>query len=119
MQLRRIERWIAVVRLIAVPFAIFQVAVSTGYPAGYERAAWVATGIFAIGAAGIFLFVRLDVSDRASLGLSVAAQLFDTAVVSAYVIVRVHTDEGLVGLGEATLAARWSGETSRSCVAMI
>jgi len=87
MQLRRIERWIAVVRLIAVPFAIFQVAVSTGYPAGYERAAWVATGIFAIGAAGIFLFVRLDVSDRASLGLSVAAQLFDTAVVSAYVIV--------------------------------
>ncbi|MFO0843171.1 MAG: hypothetical protein U0797_12375 [Gemmataceae bacterium] len=40
-------------------------------------------------------------------------------VVSAYVIVRVHTDEGLVGLGEATLAARWSGETSRSCVAQI
>ena len=29
---------------------------------------------------------------------------------SPYVIVRVHTDEGLVGLGEATLAPRWSGE---------
>src|SRR5437868_14839136 len=38
---------------------------------------------------------------------------------SDYVIVRVHTDEGLVGLGEATVAARWSGETSRSCVAAI
>lgn len=38
---------------------------------------------------------------------------------SPYVIVRIHTDEGLVGLGEATLAPRWSGETSASCVAAI
>ncbi len=40
-------------------------------------------------------------------------------VVSPYVLVRVHTDEGLVGLGEATVAPRWSGETSRSCVAAL
>ena len=40
-------------------------------------------------------------------------------VVSPYVIVRVHTDEGLIGLGEATLAPRWSGETSPGCVAGI
>ena len=40
-------------------------------------------------------------------------------VVSPYVIVRVHTDAGLVGLGEATLAPRWSGETSPGCVAVI
>ena len=38
---------------------------------------------------------------------------------SPYVIVRVHTDEGLVGLGEATLSPRWSGETSPGCVAAI
>jgi len=38
---------------------------------------------------------------------------------SPYVILRVHTDEGLVGLGEATVAPRWSGETSASCVAAI
>jgi len=38
---------------------------------------------------------------------------------SPYVIVRVHTDDGLVGLGEATLSPRWSGETSPSCVAAI
>jgi len=38
---------------------------------------------------------------------------------SPYVIVRVHSDEGLVGLGEATLAPRWSGETSPGCVAAI
>lgn len=40
-------------------------------------------------------------------------------VVSPYVLVRVHTDEGIIGLGEATLAPRWSGETSRSCVAAL
>lgn len=38
---------------------------------------------------------------------------------SPYVIVRVHTDDGLIGLGEATLAPRWSGETSESCLAAI
>ncbi len=38
---------------------------------------------------------------------------------SDYVIVRVHTDEGIVGLGEATVSALWSGETSASCVAAI
>ncbi len=38
---------------------------------------------------------------------------------SDYVVVRVYTDAGLVGLGEATVSALWSGETSRSCVAAI
>lgn len=33
---------------------------------------------------------------------------------SDYVIVRVYTDQGLVGLGEATVSALWSGETSTS-----
>ena len=40
-------------------------------------------------------------------------------VTSPYVIVRVHTDDGLVGLGEATVAPRWTGETSIGCVAAI
>jgi L-alanine-DL-glutamate epimerase-like enolase superfamily enzyme len=40
-------------------------------------------------------------------------------VTSDYVIVRVRTDSGLEGLGEATVAARWSGETSESCVATV
>jgi len=38
---------------------------------------------------------------------------------SPYVIVRVNTDTDLCGLGEATLAPRWSGETSESCLAAI
>jgi muconate cycloisomerase len=38
---------------------------------------------------------------------------------SDYVIVRLHTDAGLVGLGEATVSALWSGETSTSCAAAL
>jgi muconate cycloisomerase len=38
---------------------------------------------------------------------------------SDYVIVRLHTDDGPVGLGEATVSALWSGETSKSCVAAL
>lgn len=38
---------------------------------------------------------------------------------SPYVIVRIHTDQGLIGLGEATLAPRWSGETQAGCLAAI
>ena len=38
---------------------------------------------------------------------------------SDYVIVKLHTDDGLVGLGEATVSALWSGETSKSCVAAL
>lgn len=40
-------------------------------------------------------------------------------IVSPYVIVKIHTNTGLTGLGEATLAPRWSGETSPGCVAII
>lgn len=38
---------------------------------------------------------------------------------SPYVIVKVHTDEGIVGLGEATISGLWSGETQAGCVAAI
>ena len=38
---------------------------------------------------------------------------------SDYVIVKLHTDGGIVGLGEATVSALWSGETSKGCVAAL
>ncbi|HXD89111.1 MAG TPA: enolase C-terminal domain-like protein [Urbifossiella sp.] len=40
-------------------------------------------------------------------------------VVSPYVIVKVHTDAGIVGLGEATISGLWSGETQAGSVAAI
>ena len=39
--------------------------------------------------------------------------------VSPYVIVKVHTDAGIVGLGEATISGLWSGETQAGTVAAI
>lgn len=39
--------------------------------------------------------------------------------VSPYVLVKVHTDVGLVGLGEATISGLWSGETQAGSVAAI
>src|SRR5262245_50982961 len=38
---------------------------------------------------------------------------------SPYVIVKVHTDEGLVGLGEATISGLWSGETQLGTLSAI
>lgn len=38
---------------------------------------------------------------------------------SLFVLVRVHTDQGIIGLGEATISALWSGETQASTVAAI
>jgi hypothetical protein len=47
---RQIERWIAWVRLFAVPFAVFEVGViSSGYPPGYESWAWIITAVLASG----------------------------------------------------------------------
>lgn len=40
-------------------------------------------------------------------------------VMSPYVLVKVHTDEGLVGLGEATVSGLWSGESQASTMAAI
>jgi L-alanine-DL-glutamate epimerase-like enolase superfamily enzyme len=38
---------------------------------------------------------------------------------SLFVLVRVHTDQGIIGLGEATISALWSGETQGGTVAAI
>jgi len=40
-------------------------------------------------------------------------------VVSPYVLVRVHTDEGITGIGEGTLSPTWTGETRPGGLAVI
>ena len=40
-------------------------------------------------------------------------------IVSEYVIVRLHTDESVVGLGEATVQTLWSGESARTAVSLL
>jgi hypothetical protein len=80
-QARAIELWIARVRLVAVPFAVLEVGVlSEDYPAGYERLAWLATGVFALGA--VMLFVAAKNAYAPAVG--VTALLFDACVIAAF-----------------------------------
>ena len=56
-RLRRwqLERWISLVRLIALPWATVEVAFLSDYPSrGYEVAALVTTAVFAMGAVAFF-----------------------------------------------------------------
>jgi signal transduction histidine kinase len=81
-----LERSIAAVRLFAVPFAILQVAATTGVPQGWQTTGWIITAVLAVGAFAFALVVRRPLSDRGAFAVSLSAQVFDTAVASAYVI---------------------------------
>jgi signal transduction histidine kinase len=83
---RDIERWIAWVRVGAVPFACFQVAVGTGYPPGYLLWVWLSTAVFAVGAAALFLAVRGALAPDRLRRLGLVALAFDTAVITSYVL---------------------------------
>jgi signal transduction histidine kinase len=86
-QLRGLERWISLVRLIAFPFAVVSVAIAS-YPEGsWETWAWITTGIFLVGSIAFFVLARSDLGARHQFAQSLAAQIFDTAVVTGYVMV--------------------------------
>jgi hypothetical protein len=69
--------WIALGRLVAVPFAFAEVAIERGnYPPGYERWAWTTASAFAVGAVAIYL------TRQALAGL-----VLDALVVSAFVCI--------------------------------
>jgi signal transduction histidine kinase len=87
-RLRDTERWIAWVRVAAVPFAIVEVGLVTpDYPSGYKNWAWAATGLLAAGAALFFLLSRAEVFERAPLRIGALALALDTAVISVFVVI--------------------------------
>jgi signal transduction histidine kinase len=86
-QLRRTERWIANVRIGAVLFAVLQVALSTGYPSGYEADAWVITVVFAVGTGILFFLSRRDMPRRRQALLALTALAFDTGVICGYLLI--------------------------------
>jgi len=84
---RQIERWVAWVRLFAVPFAVVEVGViSIGYPPGYESWAWIITAVLGVGAVAFWLLARAELGLRAQKILGFAALGLDAGVVSAYVV---------------------------------
>ncbi|HEX7626647.1 MAG TPA: HAMP domain-containing sensor histidine kinase [Gaiellaceae bacterium] len=80
---RPLEWWIAVVRLLAVPFAILQVALTKQYPPGYERAAWILTAVLAVGAIALYASLRYG----HTLWFRIVAMVFDFGVISAFTVV--------------------------------
>jgi signal transduction histidine kinase len=86
-QLRGVERWISLVRLVAFPFVVVLVALAEHYPAGWEVWAWVTTVLFAAGSIFFFVIARTRLAAEHQFAQSLAAQIFDTTIVTAYVLV--------------------------------
>jgi signal transduction histidine kinase len=88
-RLRETERWIAWVRLAAVPFAIVEVSLlSNDYPSGYEGWAWATTGLLTVAGAGFFLLSRSSgLFARAPLRFGLLALAVDTLIVAAFVFI--------------------------------
>ncbi len=85
---RRLDVWIAGVRLLAVVWAVLEVGVVThDYPDGHLAAAWVVTGVLALGAIVLMALARREWTPRGRSLLGLAALVFDTAVIYAYVFI--------------------------------
>ena len=87
-RLRQQEIWIAWIRLLAIPWALFEVGVNVHeYPRGHEAGAWIVTAVLAAGALAFAWLARrpLDPNRRGQLGFLALA--FDTAVIYAYVFI--------------------------------
>ncbi len=82
----RAERWLAWIRVGAVPFAVFQAAITPGYPPGHAAWAWTTTGVLAVGAAVIWWLARRDLQPRALARLGFGALAFDFLIVSSFVL---------------------------------
>ena len=84
----QLERWISIVRLIAVPWALIEVALLIDFSSrGYEVAAWGVTGCLAAGAVVFFWAGRRGVPARYQPAVVFAGLVFDTAVMWAYALV--------------------------------
>jgi signal transduction histidine kinase len=76
-----LERWISAVRLGAVVFAVFQVALTHGYPGGYQPLAWGFTAVLGVGALALYAGAR-----RLGSWYAPAAMAFDFSIISAFVV---------------------------------
>ena len=87
-RLRETERWIAWVRLAAVPFAIVEVGLlSTDYPPGYEGRAWATTGLLAVAGVAFFLLSRWEGFASSPRLIGLLGLTVDTVIVTAFVLI--------------------------------
>ena len=87
-RLRRTETWIAWVRIFAVPFAAFEVAiVGDDHPSGYERWGWATAAALMLGAVAFFWLAHRNLDRKGLATIGFLALAFDTAIVYAFVFV--------------------------------
>jgi K+-sensing histidine kinase KdpD len=97
-RLHQAEMRIAVVRLLAVLFAALEVGIAKGgYPPGHERWAWVVTISFAVGSVVLFWLSRTKMRATTRRRIGAATLVFDTAVVSAFVLVFAFESDTTIG----------------------
>jgi signal transduction histidine kinase len=83
-----LERWISIIRLITVPWALIEVGLVTDFTSdGYKTAAWVVTAVLAAGAIVFFWVGRRGVSRSYQPSLCLAGLVFDTGVIWAYALI--------------------------------
>jgi hypothetical protein len=80
------ERWIAWIRVAAVPFAILQAALVGPYPPGREAWTWATVGVFAVGAGVLLYLSRRPLVRRDLERVRLAAVVFDFAIVSSLIL---------------------------------
>ena len=80
------ERWLAWVRLGAVPFVALQAVVADPYTFGQGVWLWATTAVFAAGAVVLLLLARRELDRTALRRLGFAALVFDFVVVSAFIL---------------------------------
>jgi K+-sensing histidine kinase KdpD len=87
-RLHQAEMRIALVRLLAVLFAALEVGIAKGgYPPHHEIWAWITTIAFAVGSVVLFWLSRIKMRAQTRRRIGAATLVFDTAVVSAFVLV--------------------------------
>jgi len=83
---RRREQWIAWVRVLALGWAVAEVAyVAHDYPPGHQTVAWLATAGLAVGGLLFLWLAQREWDDRGRALLGAAALGFDVAIVYAFV----------------------------------
>jgi K+-sensing histidine kinase KdpD len=85
-RLRQAERWAAIVRLLAVPFALLQILLERHYPAGYELWVWLTAAVLAVGGLAFLQLSRRRLRPRAQRIVGAAALVFDTAILSSFAL---------------------------------
>jgi signal transduction histidine kinase len=80
------ERWLAWVRLGAVPFVILEAAAAAPYPPGRAGWVWATAIVFAVGGVAFFVLSRRRLSPAALGRVGLAALIFDFVVISSFIL---------------------------------